>query len=278
MRNFLFAVLLFVTLVGSATAEDVSSIRDDTVLVTCSVGKARAMGTGVLFKRDQTTYVLTAQHVIKPAEAAKLLKKSFSITVRKQFYKKNGLRDGHLEIEVELMATDHLIDVALLKVSQEGLFKPRTKFHIEASVPQLGTEIWHMGNIYGDHLPFTLLEGVISYLDRKLPFAPVPKDQTSAQIQKGCSGGGVFLKGSQKYIGMIVIVGHDQGFFVPIRQILAWAKKKNLYWLFDLKAKKPAPKVKAKAKAKPKPKFKPRFMFPEEFDRQSLKKQKAKLY
>jgi len=205
------------------------------------------MGTGVLFNRDKSTYILTAAHVINSSIKAKKFKKEYSITITRELYNDSGIKIGLTTIKAEILKYSTKIDAAVLYILPKLFLKSSTKFYLEKAIPKVGSEVWHIGSPYGDRLPISLFDGIISYLDRKIPFALTPKDQVNIQVIPGCSGGGVFFKKDFKCIGIVVILTYKQGLFVPIRQIIKWAKEEKIYYLFDSKTTSPEVKTKKKA-------------------------------
>tara|TARA_R110000851_G_scaffold292317_2_gene446754 strand:- start:2905 stop:3633 length:729 start_codon:yes stop_codon:yes gene_type:complete len=208
------------------------------------------MGTGVLFNRDGRSYVLTAAHVLSSVIKAQKFKTDYVITMTREIYDKAGIQLGSTTLKVDLLKYNTKLDLAVLFLNPKLSLKSSTKFHVSKTIPKVGTEIWHVGSPYGDKLALSVFDGVISYLDRKIPFAPVVKDQANIHVIPGCSGGGVFLKDDLRCIGIMVISVIHQALFVPIRQIIKWAKKEKIYYLFDPIARKPKLKTKLEAKKK----------------------------
>jgi S1-C subfamily serine protease len=255
MLKNIFSSLIFIVLIsGPVFAGNVASIRSDSVLVRCKYGKANAVGSGVLFNRGSDAYVLTAHHVIADAPKAIKAKKPFLLEVRKEHYGPLGIKRGMTQSKAKLIAYDVARDIALLKVDDAIKFRTQTKFYLSKKSPKVGTKIWHVGSPHGTHMSNSLFDGIISYLNRNtMGMSPYPKDQINVQVIPGCSGGGVFLADSFECIGIVVIASHSQGLFVPIRQIIDWAKENNIYWVFDSSMKKgKLPNLYAKKKAKKK--------------------------
>jgi len=61
-------------------------------------------------------------------------------------------------------------------------------------------------------------------------------DQTTVAAFPGSSGGGVYLKSDGRYVGMIVRgAGETFNLIVPVRRMVAWAKKNKMMWALDSK-------------------------------------------
>jgi hypothetical protein len=59
-------------------------------------------------------------------------------------------------------------------------------------------------------------------------------DQTTVTAFPGSSGGGVFLKGDGRYVGMLVRgAGEQFNFTVPVRRLVSWADKVGVKWAVD---------------------------------------------
>lgn len=205
---------------------------DQTVLVQNEDG----CGSGVLFTKGDVSFVWTAAHVmrkdppaagiamlglINPADLPPpvVLKEA---TVTQRLYR-NGEVIGEHKAVAELIAYTAEYDLALLEIKQRSFTKASATFYDESTVPGLGTPVYHVGNYHCDAL-FSLAEGIISqHLGQK--------DQTSALIFPGSSGGGVFLKSDGQYIGMVQSFKHPNvSYFCPIRHMREWARSAGVEW------------------------------------------------
>ena len=92
---------------------------------------------------------------------------------------------------------------------------------------KIGTEIYHIGNFRGEVYPDTVVKGIISH-NKRNGFASYQCDMS---VYPGASGGGIFLKDTGEYIGMIVSVDEKNmsiSFGVSIEDIKIWADKNKL--------------------------------------------------
>lgn len=155
-------------------------------------------GSGVIITEDG--YIVTNNHVIDGAS---------KITVT--------TADGN-EYEAELIGTDSITDVAVLKIDASGLSPATYGNSDQLSVGDLAVAI---GNPLGE-LGGTVTAGIISALDRQLVIdgKTMTLLQTDSSINPGNSGGGLF-NGDGQLIGIVVAKssGSDVeglGFAIPI--------------------------------------------------------------
>ena len=134
------------------------------------VASASASGSGFILTSDG--YVVTNNHVVEGAT---------SVTVK--------LYNGD-EYDAEIVGTDEMNDVALLKIDATGL---QTVTIGDSDQIEVGEEVIAIGNPLGE-LTFTMTAGVVSALDREINTdgKPINMLQTDVAINSGNSGGGMF--------------------------------------------------------------------------------------
>lgn len=155
---------------GAATALDVPElVRDVSPSVVAVVG-GEGGGSGIIFDADGL--VVTNAHVAEELDTIEVV-----------------LGDGD-RVPAELVASDPLSDVAVLRVGRRGL--PAATFPEE--LPEVGEAVIAVGNPLGLESSVTL--GIVSGLQRDLPVpvaaggqALVDLIQTDAAISPGNSGG-----------------------------------------------------------------------------------------
>lgn len=157
-------------------------------------------GSGVIITEDG--YIVTNNHVIEGAS---------KITVTTSDQK---------EYEAELVGTDSITDVAVLKIKASGLTPVTYGNSDQLAVGDLAVAI---GNPLGE-LGGTVTAGIISALDRELAIdgKTMTLLQTDSSINPGNSGGGLF-NGDGQLIGIVVAKssGSDVeglGFAIPINK------------------------------------------------------------
>lgn len=172
-----------------------------------SVFHAFATGSGVVFRSDG--YILTNNHVVEDTVITKVV---FS--------------DGR-KFEAEVIGTDPLTDIAVLKIDASGL--PTIEF---ANISELaiGDEAIAVGSPLGLEGGPSVTAGVVSAFNRQLNTGPGPNDslygllQTDAPITLGSSGGAL-LNGEAQLIGITTAIGVSDvgaeglGFAVPVDMV-----------------------------------------------------------
>ncbi len=200
------------------TAEESQTIalfqgaRDSVVAISTSVDvmdpftRRRAetpVGTGSGFIWDRNGHVVTNNHVIEGASAARVT-----------------LADGRV-FEASLVGRDPLHDLAVLRISGRSLPAP-LPLGVGAGL-QVGQQVLAIGNPFG--LDWTLTTGIVSALDRDLPGGNGPGIrgliQTDAAINPGNSGGAL-LDSQGRLIGVNTAIYSPSGasagigFAVPV--------------------------------------------------------------
>ena len=171
------------------------------------VASASASGSGFILTSDG--YVVTNNHVVEGAT---------SVTVK--------LYNGD-EYDAEVVGTDEMNDVALLKIDATGLQAVTIG---DSDQIEVGEEVIAIGNPLGE-LTFTMTAGVVSALDREINTdgKPINMLQTDVAINSGNSGGALFdMNGnvigitSAKYSGSTSSGASIEGisFAIPINDAL----------------------------------------------------------
>ena len=157
-------------------------------------------GSGVIITSDG--YIVTNNHVIEGAS-------KITVTTSDQ-----------QESDAELVGTDPITDIAVLKIKAEGLTPATYGNSDQLAVGDMAVAI---GNPLGE-LGGTVTAGIISALDRELAIdgKTMTLLQTDSSINPGNSGGGLF-NGDGQLIGIVVAKssGSDVeglGFAIPINK------------------------------------------------------------
>ena len=167
---------------------------------------AGALGSGVIYRPDG--YIITNHHVIEGASAVEVL-----------------LADGD-RYEAEIVGSDELNDLAVLRIDRDGL--PAIALRPADEPLRVGETVVAVGSPFG--LDATVTAGIISALNRDLT-VPNSADvipaviQTDAAINPGNSGGAlVDLRGRLVGINTAIVSrsGSNEGvgFAVPVRQAI----------------------------------------------------------
>lgn len=194
---------LTVSEIAEQTVDSVVEISTETVTTGNRIRQyvSEGAGSGVIISSDG--YIATNKHVIEGAS---------KIIVR--------LRSGE-EYSAELIGSDSKTDIAVLKISAEGL---EAAVYGDSGSLITGELAVAIGNPLGE-LGGTVTEGIISALNRTITIDDEEMSllQTSAAINPGNSGGGLFNNQAQ-LIGIVNAKssGSDVeglGFAIPINSV-----------------------------------------------------------
>ncbi|GAB6066193.1 DegQ family serine endoprotease [Aquifex pyrophilus] len=166
--------------------------------------KERAIGSGVIVKYEEgkkVAYILTNAHVVK--DAVRIIVKL----------------DRHTEKKGEIVGIDTKTDIAVVKISSEGIkdIEDRVAKLGDSSKLKVGQVVFAIGNPFG--LERTVTMGVISALRRSIGITQYESFiQTDAAINPGNSGGPlVNIEGEVIGINTAIIAGaQGLGFAIPI--------------------------------------------------------------
>jgi hypothetical protein len=229
--------------------EEVPQYLQD-ISVTIRAGNAE--GSGVVTNINGDCYVLTCGHVVQHLRSVRNYEDAGRMKVATDWADaeivKEHVEDGRIVGQTRMTAfvikysgADHGEDLAILKVRKKNVLPTRVVFYNDAKIPQIGTELWHVGSLLGQGGSNSLTGGHISQLGRV--YQGVVYDQTTCPAFPGSSGGGVYLKDG-RYCGMIVRgAGETFNLIVPVRRIGDWCKRTKTEWLLDPSV--PAPKIDA---------------------------------
>ena len=144
---------------------------ESVVYVEASYANGKSMGSGFVID-DENGYILTNQHVVSKAN-------DISIT----------LVSGD-SYTAELVGSDEINDIAVLKVKAPGLKKVTIG---DSSVIEVGSFVNVIGNPLGE-LTFTMTRGIISAVDRSINTGEynITTFQIDAAVNSGNSGGPAF--------------------------------------------------------------------------------------
>lgn len=159
--------------------------------------KQRSLGSGFIISADG--YIVTNHHVVDGAD-----------TINVSFDDASGKEDSH---KAELIGSDKITDLALLKISQKNL--PYLKMG-DSDAVSVGEWVLAIGNPFG--LDHTVTAGIISAKGRNIRSNPFDSFlQTDASINPGNSGGPL-LNMEGEVIGInaaIIANGQGIGFAIP---------------------------------------------------------------
>ncbi|WP_321202466.1 trypsin-like peptidase domain-containing protein [Bacillus sp. CRN 9] len=167
-------------------------------------------GSGVIFKKTKNeAYIVTNNHVIEGAANIEV-----------------SLHNGE-KVKAELVGTDSLTDIAVLKVSGEidGEALPFG----DSSKLRAGDQVMAIGNPLGLDLSRTVTQGIVSAVDRSIEVSTSAGEwdldviQTDAAINPGNSGGALInANGDLVGINSLKIANsgvEGLGFAIPINEV-----------------------------------------------------------
>jgi hypothetical protein len=248
------SLVFLVAFSGMASA----GVPDDLQQVSATIKSGNAQGSGNLVTRkcdnDTITFVWTAAHVvdnlrvmrsiITPSGASRTLVeyKDAEIVQERQ---QDGRRVGEVKYDckvIKVSDANYGEDLALLMIRCKNAYpvSVSTKFRLEADyLPPIGVELAHCGSLLGQFGANSYTTGVLSQTGRTLSMRGANVkvfDQVTAVAFPGSSGGGVYLKNSGEYVGMLtqgVMQMQGFNFIVPVRRIHAFAKTAKVEWALD---------------------------------------------
>ena len=236
--------------------------------ISVTVKSKYSSGSGVIITRniqlsnkDETketiNFVLTAGHVISSLRSVrniiedgkekKIIEFGDAILVKQLI--ENGRKVGKLEMSCQVLKYSDATngeDLALLMIRKRNFVNASTNFYIGKSLIPIGTQLLHVGSMFGEPGANSMTNGIMSQVGRVLDLGSsggIVFDQTSVTAFGGSSGGGVFLADGEnqgQYIGCLVRgAGEGFNFIVPIRRLSTWAKANNILWILDANVKAP---------------------------------------
>jgi hypothetical protein len=233
-------------------------LQDVSVTIRSEGPYSAGEGSGVIFSRkdidgNTVNFVWTAAHVIDILRSErKVIVNGTPRTVVTfkdakiiKVIRQNGRSVGRLELDAEVLkysdATDGH-DLALLRVRKLNFVTDTVRFYLDDNIPELGTDLWHVGSLLGQMGANSMTDGIYSQTGRVIKSLNKHVfDQTTVAAFPGSSGGGVFLKSDARYVGMLVRgAGETFNLIVPVRRMVVWAQKNKIMWALDPKVKMPS--------------------------------------
>ena len=174
-----------------------------------------ALGSG--FFISSAGHVITNFHVIEGET-------KIAVTVFRQVgseFKRDKFED------VDIVATNSFLDVALLKVNLPADYAPTIIYFANDDALRDGDRVFAIGNPLG--LERSVSQGIVSKRNRA--FEGLTYIQTTAQINPGNSGGPLF-NGRGEVVGvtnMRIPAGEGLGFAIPIRYVIDFLRNRDAF-------------------------------------------------
>ena len=267
MKKWITAVVLAISLapMGQLTFAEETKVEQEAERdvpaflqeISVTIRARFSEGSGVAITRGDTTYVWTAAHVVDALRKTRSVVDPSTGTTRMvvefddakiiKTLVENGRTVGRIEMDAEVIRysdMDHGEDLALLRVRKKNFIHSSAEFYLGGPIPQLGTDLFHVGSLLGQQGANSMTTGIVSQHGRLINKKVF--DQTTVTAFPGSSGGGVYLCDG-RYIGMLVR-GAGEGFnlVVPIRRMYLWAKSAGVEWAIDPKVDVPSDEELAK--------------------------------
>lgn len=175
------------------SSADFSSIVDDVIKAVVSVKTNKGQGSGIMF--DSRGYLITNKHVIDDASSINV------IDYNSETY------------NVDVVGTASNTDLVVLKIISDKEFN-YLEFEDISNI-KVGDRVIAVGNPLG--LSFSVTEGIVSGLDRKIDSTGIGYVQIDVPINKGNSGGPL-VNSNKKIVGINtfkIIDTEGIGFAIP---------------------------------------------------------------
>ncbi|MBI5864227.1 MAG: trypsin-like peptidase domain-containing protein [Planctomycetes bacterium] len=179
------------------------------------VSSPSGLGSGFFISEDG--HLITNFHVVEGET-------KLAVTV----FRKRGNEFAREKIEdVEIVATNPFLDLALLKVAVKEGVKPRITYLAEEDALRDGDTVFAIGNPLG--LERSVSEGIVSRCNRAEE--GLVYIQTTTQINPGNSGGPLFNNRGEVVgvTNMKIMGGEGLGFAIPIRYVIDFLKNRDAF-------------------------------------------------
>jgi S1-C subfamily serine protease len=181
----------------------------------------KSLGSGVLYKKNGSWFVITAAHVVQDEKEFGKGKISVAFTP----YDSDVPTHAWKGI---LLAHNESLDAAVIGLEDAKDLKDSMDSIFDRNEPRIGKEIYAVGNPLGEIN--TVTDGIISNNRRKVEWAKEQHIQITANGAPGSSGGGVFTKDRGECIGIVVRINYGTRILmvVPTNRIFDWLAANNL--------------------------------------------------
>jgi len=260
-------VLLFASVTNVMGNDAAQHLQDISVTIRAPTEFGESQGSGVLITREikhadgtseVVNFVWTAGHVVEELRSTRTVIRDGKKTEIVEFKDakivqelvQKGRKVGEIKLDCKVILysdSEDGRDLALLMVRKRNFVKASAEFYLKEGTVAIGTRLFHVGSLLGQGGHNSMTAGIMSQVGRVYNLGSGDGtifDQTTCTAFPGSSGGGVFLAGDNradvKYVGMLVR-GAGEGFnlIVPVREMIKWAKDRDLMWTLDPKAKMP---------------------------------------
>ena len=242
-RIALSSLVVIGSLVSNASADDIVKTAKKLQESSVTIHANGAQGSGVIIKRGDCHYILTAAHVVaRNRQEQQVVENGTRKTkvvfndalIVTELYQDNE-SVGQTSLKAEVLRysnADTGEDIALLRVRKKGVLNGGVEFYTDNETPPVGTRLLHCGSLLGQVGSNSVTTGIVSQLGRVLNNTIY--DQSNTGAFPGSSGGGIFRESDGKYVGMLVRgAGETFNLFVPVRRITTWAKRNGVEFIMN---------------------------------------------
>lgn len=217
-----------------------------TVLISADCAEGTMVGSGVVFRNGDRTFVWTCAHVVSKSVDMSLKINVVNKTANTVFTKTpvgvysklfaDNQECGHVLAWADIVRYSWADDLAILEVRDPKIFQNSVAFPRNLRyTPKTGTKIFHVGNMHGDGGFHSVVEGLYGkqgiVLDDKI------YDRMGMAVQHGSSGGGVFENWDGTCIGIMARILDEktqhQSYIVPYRRMRSFAERLDCEWALD---------------------------------------------
>jgi len=181
-----------------------------------------SMGSGVLYKKGDKWYVMTAAHVVADTD-----ENSYGCgQIIVMFTPMESDSATHAWVGA-LIAHNSKLDSAIIQIDvADSSGMGAASFAKNA--PKVGRDVYSVGNPAGDIN--TVTEGIICHNHRVVDWCDTRHLQITCNGTHGSSGGGVFTADTGECIGIVVRLNPQSDILmvVPTKEIVAWMHANNL--------------------------------------------------
>lgn len=249
--------LLLIALCCPVFAQE-ASVPDYLQNISVTIKAGDGQGSGTLVTRkvgdDTVSFIWTAAHVVDSLRTTRKVITAdggtrtlieFRDAQIVQERAQDGRRVGEVKYDARIIKysdADYGEDLCLMMVRCKNAYPEAVsaKFITDTKyVPPIGAQLSHCGSLLGQFGANSYTEGVLSQVGRTLDMAGANVkvfDQVTTVAFPGSSGGGMYLKDTGEYVGMLtqgVMKLQGFNFIVPVRRIHAWAADAKIEWAVD---------------------------------------------
>lgn len=238
-----FALVLFLLPIKSLAGDyEYCSSRCVTIRAIHYNGETGGEGSGVVFIRNNRTFVWTAAHVVE--SVYKTWEEKYQDVEVRQYVTQSGQEVGFNSSKAKILKISTFDndghDLALLEVYRKDMLKKTCEFQSRDFIPKVGSRTINIGSIHGTRYPNTFVKGYIGLVGKKFDWG-IDKtnlfDMIVQSCDKGQSGSAIFDKKTKKVIGILNLGINSYNtstcLIIPVRRMYDFAEENDCLWALD---------------------------------------------